>query len=90
MSKHTKGPWAIEFYEGEYLISGITDSEKHSTARCPHLVNATLVSACPDLLEALEGMYAIATSQVTPSLELMALTHNKARLAIAKAKGDVE
>lgn len=87
MSKHTPGPW----FRGEIRTNvighggirvarcnfdgGFNGREDEFEAEC----NARLISAAPELLEALEGLVKNPNS---------GLHHNIARLAIAKARGE--
>jgi len=90
--KHTNGPWQVDT-TGMYLqIRGNLSDRKHMAheevvARVYHLDDAALIAAAPEMLEALEAMQTLASSDVTPSIELVSRVRNMAVAAIAKAKG---
>jgi hypothetical protein len=86
---HTTGPWDYNRISGydygshQYSVSGIcTNINKQADAR--------LIAAAPELLEALglalQGLEIAATKQL-PEFIGFVLTADKARAAIAKAKG---
>jgi hypothetical protein len=84
MSKHTPGPWnlypnsASDWVVRKMFPDG---QESHEIARCTSgMDNARLISAAPDLLEALEFVI----RGVPDTWEGV----QKARAAIAKARGE--
>jgi hypothetical protein len=84
--KHTKGPWSIDTSFGEVEIV----SELRVLAKCNtglnDLANARLIAAAPEMLEALETVYAVSKTAPLNSKEL-----NAFRLVlevIKKAKGE--
>lgn len=102
MLKHTPGPWMIqEDNLGCKIIIGnlkMTD-EEYSLFTCNEIgftdglsdesediANARLISAAPDLLEALKDALMVMTSQKV-RIEEQADAITKARAAIAKAEG---
>ena len=87
-SKRTPGPWKLEVWdmEGNIVVAGQHDARGvYPVAECSNKclfpgqaeANARLISAAPDLLEALQELV---------ELEVAKNMH-KARAAIAKAKG---
>jgi hypothetical protein len=98
MNKHTQGPWVV--MPKGFAKSGLwqaptvyaTDDELRYVAVCAcadfanganvtdNLANAHLISAAPDLLEALEAVVRVADRKTDE--------FDKARAAIAKAKGE--
>jgi hypothetical protein len=93
MSKHTPGPWVIyELLDG-YDIRAPESECYVVTASDPEAVwgavgreeDACLIAAAPELLEALEQVLSfVDAGQGTWTVE----DQNKARAAIAKAKGE--
>jgi hypothetical protein len=95
MSKHTPGPWGLDkdahrhdpgFYGGEegyhrINIPGVTDI----TGFCGD-ANAHLIKAAPDLYEALEELLAMRSKCFIPNEGDW--WDNKARAALARAKGE--
>ena len=98
MNKHTPGPWT---HEGQGDITGIEDN---GFGRGPvdvcsvylravegrHEANARLIAAAPDLLDALEYVADIDVSGADDSVIrfILAAAQNKARAAIARARGE--
>ena len=95
--KHTPGPWYVGSgtYEGRniYSVASVTDDEgftyqpivasaEDDGIKCWD-ANARLIAAAPELLEALEELIA-----ATQHLDPCQATAEKARAAIAKAKGE--
>lgn len=91
--KHTPGPWGISGgrldiranYHGARFIAAVYQPSTHELAPMDSesLANANLISAAPELLEALEALIEIeAKHGYTSWPEIIA-----ARAAIAKAKG---
>ena len=100
MSAHTPGPW---IHEGQGDITGIEDN---GFGRGPvdvcsvylrmvdgrHEANARLITAAPDLLEALKEYIAAGENSVTATDDVAAMirfgdAEKAARAAIAKATG---
>lgn len=86
---HTKGEWYLQKYTDSYTNIVRCNNGKHETifiASTPQSplpearANAKLMSAAPDLLEALEEVIAISDRNH--------VAWNKAKAAIAKAVGD--
>ena len=89
---HTPGPWSVEEVkdlDGTVLFHVIYAPDgKHlsSTWGNPHLGNARLIAAAPDLLEALQqALLLIETDEMTHGRKFVA--GNVAREAIARATG---
>lgn len=91
MTQHTPGPWELVKQEDDfeikhkvYFIGSVYDFNQFPENEA----NARLIAAAPDLLEALEYMIEEATSGQfsNPSEEEI----QKARAAIAKAKGETK
>ena len=103
---HTKGPWEVEKHERMFLIIGNDDCPRNEKMPVCELdrglseetdeeqeANARLISAAPELLEALEGLYdeviaicndgTLDGSFVETRRSIIAT-----RRAIAKAKGE--
>lgn len=96
MKEHTKGPWVVEpCYRSGYTIWGGTNAEpicvvdtqddegRYGVIR--NEADAFLIAAAPELLEALQELYedegfGRCVTETSASL--------KAKLAIAKAKGE--
>jgi hypothetical protein len=103
MSRHTPGPWLVrqrDYYRDQYeiglsdfdgLIKGLSgtrnghDGYMHVSG-CMSAADAHLMAAAPDLLEALEMM--IADFGDYPAADRPVLAFERARDAIAKAKGE--
>jgi hypothetical protein len=103
MSKHTPGPWEvvaderydssscldkIVVYDIKAIDREIVGSEGISGESNTNLANATLIAAAPDLLAALEDIYAITEREKTNLPLCFAYSHGKAANAIARAKGE--
>jgi len=96
MTQHTPGPWAqngnlIEGPDGE-TVAYVT---AYNTMTPRQKANASLISAAPELLAALEGMEKWASSihdGYPPSTASIAAApyREAARAAIAKATGEVK
>lgn len=97
MSKFTKGPWRLDQYENildandrKVVVTGVALSMSGIDSEVS--ANARLISAAPDLLEALERyVHAIAVgggSDKDLIMDAIRQADNKARAAIAKAKGE--
>ena len=94
MNKHTPGPWRVVDSWNDYMVEGQNGEEiiwqdgPHNTPTI-NKANARLIAAAPDLLEALESM--LQSFLITQSLDDYPIDApcNKARAAIAKAKGEV-
>ena len=93
MSKHTPGPWRVVDSWNDYMVESQNGEEiiwqdgPHDTPTINE-ANARLIAAAPDLLEALESM--LQSFLITQSLDDYPIDApcNKARAAIAKAKGE--
>ena len=100
MSKHTPGPWSITpdaptQVEADGIWVG--DASRREVGSEQALANARLISAAPDLLEALgEARKALAVL-INPGAEYASVqavfaqataTEARARAAIAKARGE--
>ena len=93
--KHTPGPWVAS--RGSFLFQIAINSESDTLAvvygeNGENEANARLICAAPELLEALTDALEdydawMKGAEVTPNESLQAWT-NKARAAIAKAKGE--
>ena len=101
MNKHTPGPWFVD-HKSPFLVRACDDIDGRHIAHIgpanytPRFdvdePNARLISAAPDLLEALEDALDdydawMKDADVTPNESLQAWT-NKARAAIARARGE--
>lgn len=89
MSKHTPGPWIqAETPSGKGKVingSGFSVCSMQGGAYCQQIIDARLIAAAPDLLEALEGLMEIESrGRVMP----IGKEWDAARAAIAKAKGE--
>ena len=97
MSKHTSGPWGIErtketLWVGQLKLNGKVDAivtrfnilGLKNEAIEQEKANARLVSAAPELLEALE----LADCLLSGANMNRSLVERKVRDAIAKAKGE--
>lgn len=90
MNKHTPGPWAFAKYSNKQFGLGKQGEGAffflqcvHDTANDPEAIaDARLISAAPDLLEALRGLISVFSSNSTEQ-EIIS-----AREAIAKATGE--
>jgi len=89
----TKGPWVIDEADGDddespiYFINGVADNM--TVARTIRFTgrdeaNARLISAAPDMAEALEAIVRAETDYANATVRRMA---NIARAALARAKG---
>ena len=94
MSKHTPGPWNIGAPppNGEQTIGtqqGLMVAVATTGAGVPTEVNANLIAAAPELLEALEALTLIMNLNDDDvwTDESWQVALNKARAAIAKATG---
>ena len=99
MKKYTQGPWKIGGYNSDSdgsVISSTTfprrDIAYMQGGNINHVENAHLISAAPDLLEALESAQAI-LNPLSNIVKTRYAKHaesvrDKIREAIAKARGD--
>jgi len=98
MSKHTPGPWHTDIFSLQVLSEnslGICQLQAQfgSDPFPNYRANARLISAAPDLLEALK-MYELFANEAeehgeTPvSRTLLRAARSQARAAIAKAEGE--
>ena len=84
---HTPGPWRFEDMVGVgdeivfQVIKGADGRHLSSTWAGPHVANARLIAAAPDLLEALKKVVAISDRKHD--------AWDEAKAAIAKASGSV-
>ena len=89
MSKHTPGPWKVNSYgqiqtpEGTFRIKVVVALP---CSKDDVLANTKLISAAPDLLEALEEIISSGELPFCYSSPLVI----KANYAIAKARGEKE
>jgi hypothetical protein len=92
-SKHTTGPWKCD---GLDIMAYAEDPFGHTIAyiqpslpqfQAEVIANARLIAAAPDLLEALEGLLAVAVEvgELPPDFGQT----RAARAALAKAKGEL-
>jgi len=85
MSKHTPGPWEVNFkkFNEVRAENGAVVAEcKKLTSLVGLQANARLIAAAPNLLEALQGLLnALPSATTHPAIRA-------ARAAIAKATGD--
>ena len=96
-SKHTPGPWVADFGEAFHIreadkgrIASLVFAKGHFGFKGRRdanevAANARLISAAPDLLEALDSFVAHYQNGINPMLDDVAI---EARAAIAKAKGE--
>ncbi len=89
-TKHTPGPWIYELSNNDDCFT-LTSGDKQIIGGCGCCgspwcvkVDAQLIAAAPDLLEALKAM----VESVTGVDQVSAV--NQARAAIAKATGDTQ
>lgn len=88
---HTPGPWVVERADDAYCIANVGNlviipgggKVKHDNAEA----DARLISAAPDLLEALEMIVAEADSYTARTGKPVYNWLDQARAAIAKARG---
>ncbi len=88
----TPGPWAVERADDAYCIANVGNlvimpcggKVKHDNAEA----DARLISAAPDLLEALEMIVAEADSYTARTGKPIYNWLDQARAAIAKARGE--
>lgn len=91
MSKHTPGPWEdaregwIDSFDGQSVIEYAGCGSHEALYGNP--ADKTLILAAPDLLEACESLINIELIDVV-SVGPLREALNKARAAIAKAKGE--
>lgn len=103
MSKHTPGPWRIKDDKGTIVgpdeqqieASGLSLALGYRDEEDPCFANARLISAAPEMLEALEAARQFIENGVEYGFIRMPTTADPAlvvlpmiRAAIAKAKGD--
>ena len=98
MSTHTPGPWTYsEGNENDYIVHVERDAEAVAVVIHGHEANARLIAAAPALLEALEaylvcdrrlGETAAAAKMDSDISYALHKAHQKARAAIAQAKGE--
>lgn len=89
MSGPTPGPWAARsgaiFRADGYMIAALGDDEEHGNTADTQAANAALMSAAPQMLEALlwaEGVIGLYSKDPAPDSGIA-----KIRNAIAKATG---
>lgn len=102
MSKHTPGPWTYHgddsrpahprTVSGESRILGYIQRGANPKEMAEFHANATLIAAAPDLLVACEGLLEYAGADLSAiddrGESLLEEAIAKARLAVAKAKGE--
>ena len=85
MSKHTEGPWkhstTYSVYGQNKMVASVYGDDPECKPDDRLKANATLIAAAPELLEALEEVIAISDRKHD--------VWDKAKQAIAKAKGEV-
>lgn len=100
MSGHTPGPWRIQGDHGKLWIETNANDdtiaevhrrkEKGSVYSCDEaMANARLIAAAPEMLEALELLLDGRHCQITMLRSDGPIPTDKARAAIAKAKGEM-
>ena len=97
MSKHTPGPWKVQWTKkesGKVDLILVGKGEDYTTAFVPCFgdnaeLNASLIAAAPDLFEALKFLFdKVESGQCEITVSGIALLwYQKARDAIAKAEG---
>lgn len=95
MSKHTPGPWIADQLVDGYDIHAAETRFRVATASDPEMVwgaigreeDARLIAAAPELLEALEKIVRMFEG-ADDTVWAVEDYHQKARAAIAKAKGE--
>lgn len=96
MSDHTPGPWKIKSNGNGLTPSIVTDDEFAATWEIARIkdvpagaykANASLIASAPDLLQALEHILKSAEWQGGVTYKIKDGDLEKARVAIAKAKG---
>ena len=97
MSKHTPGPWALDggnhivsmaALSGSVRVAVIDTPDIHAAVDWPEAhANARLVSAAPDLLEALTALVGLARMRAAPLGDYVSALA-VADAAIAKATGE--
>ena len=100
MSKHTPGPWSLDgiivFKDKPYLRIAVVTEDDDQTDGGPSLsvrrANARLISAAPDLLDALMPVLGKDNSEADEATQTVRITLSYAEMAaisaaVAKAKG---
>ena len=94
MTKHTSGPWVkrgnsimtSDIPENQKVVCTITRHREVANQMTEGKANGHLVSAAPEMLEALEELVRLGTMDKQDSVANLALM--QAEKAIAKAKGE--
>jgi hypothetical protein len=89
-AKHTPGPWGVEKYEPSCLTMGgqaLGHVAPDTASSEEREVNARLIAAAPELLEALKSLLAHHRVQSLPSTDTLTPRIEAARAAIARAEG---
>lgn len=94
---HTPGPWRMEeFRKGSYLVTARnagTAREGIVAQHVPGIANARLLAAAPELLEVIREAVDSAEREMAKGRKAspgLATWLEKARAALAKARGEVE
>jgi len=96
MTQHTPGPWYRDPYAENDIVSGTPEDgasictmwEDGYKDEAQPRANANLITAAPDLLEALEDLVTL-VDFIADEYDLSRMSETKAaRAAIAKAKGE--
>ncbi len=89
MSKHTAGPWTVE-YDGSIVMSGqviMSPPGPDGSSLAERKANARLIAAAPDMLEALIRCHDIILAQ-QDEMKIGEYERLLASAAISKAKGE--
>ena len=90
MTKHTPGPWHIGMKPGPIIYGPLGEQVAVPTALFlgaeEARVNARLIAAAPELLEALKGLVSIVEDEYPPT-DFRHQEAMKAKAIIAKAEG---
>lgn len=94
---HTPGPWRMEeFRKGSYLVTARnagTAREGIVAQHVPGIANARMIAAAPELLEVIREAVDSAEREMAKGRKAspgLATWLEKARAALAKARGEVE
>ena len=90
MSEHTPGPWMVDTETGVVVRRSSFRGVVASIHPYNRTANARLIAAAPDMLAELEDMTNVAEKAIIASgtyAEFAAIRVERARAAIAKAKG---
>ena len=96
MSTHTKGPWVVDGSGIRAIVRGVDVTivaVRHRLAAEVHEANARMIAAAPELLDALQALYAGPCSaydepeRTRISMNVSREAFKKMEAAIAKATG---